>query len=68
MKPHGRPADVCNLACFLLELTVGVPSQDTLLEKVCECYNYVSPCLMDIFVFYQIPVIRSLDLFKSLSH
>ena len=35
-KPHGRPTDVYSLACFLLELTVGVPSQDTLEAKVRE--------------------------------
>ncbi|KAL9982084.1 hypothetical protein ACROYT_G010878 [Oculina patagonica] len=33
-KPHGRPADVYSLACFLLELTVGVPSQETLRAKI----------------------------------
>ena len=27
MKPHGRPADVFSLGVFLLELTVGAPSE-----------------------------------------
>ena len=33
-KPHGRPADVYSLGCFLIELLVGVPSRDTLWEQV----------------------------------
>ena len=28
MKPHGKPADVYSLGPFLLELTVGAPSED----------------------------------------
>ena len=35
-RAHGRPADVYSLSCFLLELTVGVPSQETLEAKVYE--------------------------------
>lgn len=33
-KPHGRPADVYSLGCFLIELLVGVPSRDTLWEQI----------------------------------
>ena len=35
MKPHGRPTDVYGLGCCFLELTVGVPTDDTLQAKVC---------------------------------
>ena len=33
-EPHGRPADIYSVGCFMLELTVGVPSRDTLPQKV----------------------------------
>ncbi|XP_068677665.1 uncharacterized protein [Montipora foliosa] len=34
--PHGRPADVYNMGCFLIELTIGVPTWDTLKKKINE--------------------------------
>lgn len=33
-RPHGRPTDIYNLGCFLIELTVGVPSKDLLQEQI----------------------------------
>ena len=41
-----------NLNCFLLELTVGVPTEDTLQEKVC-AMNFVinRPLKLGRFVF-----------------
>ena len=39
MKPHGRPTDVYGLGCCFLELTVGVPTKDTLQAKVCHELN-----------------------------
>lgn len=38
-KPHGRPADIYNLGCFLIELIVGVPSKDSLQEQIEELGN-----------------------------
>lgn len=35
LKPHGRPTDVYSLGCCFLELTVDVPTKETLQEKVC---------------------------------
>lgn len=33
-QAHGRPADVYSMGCFLIELTIGVPTQDTLQKKI----------------------------------
>lgn len=33
-EPHGRPADIYNLGSFFIEMTVGVPTLETLQEKV----------------------------------
>lgn len=33
-KPHGRPTDIYTLGCFLIELIVGVPSEESLQEQV----------------------------------
>lgn len=42
MKPHGRPTDVYGLGCCFLELTVGVPTKDTLQEKI-DCLKVLNP-------------------------
>ena len=34
MKSHGKPTDIYSMGCFLIELTIGVPTKDTLKEKV----------------------------------
>jgi len=52
MKPHGRPTDVYSLACFFLELTVGVPTEDTLQAKVCTVINLgFNPLSIPVFFF-----------------
>jgi len=52
MKPHGRPTDVYSLACFFLELTVGVPTEDTLQAKVCTVINLgFNPLSILVFFF-----------------
>ncbi|KAK2548937.1 Serine/threonine-protein kinase Nek4 [Acropora cervicornis] len=32
--PHGRPADIFSMGCFVIEMTIGAPVNETLKEKI----------------------------------